>query len=69
MSGIYDQVQNPIPYSGFFATPDSTDEFAQYLQTFTGTERTIAITVAQMAFNLAHKLVESEILSKEVFCG
>jgi hypothetical protein len=67
MSGIYDAVQNPIPHSGFFATPESAEAFAEYLQSFTGSERTLAFTVAQMAFNLAHKLVEDEILSKEIF--
>jgi hypothetical protein len=39
----------------------------EYCQRFTGSERLIAITVATMALNLAHDVVEKEILSKEVF--
>jgi hypothetical protein len=38
-----------------------------YCQRFNGQERIIAITVATMALNLAHREVEDKILSKEVF--
>jgi hypothetical protein len=69
MSGIYDQVQNPIPKTGLFATPESYEQLMEYCQRFSGQERIIAITVATMALNLAHEVVEKEILSKEVFCG
>jgi hypothetical protein len=69
MSGIYDLVQNPIPKTGLFATLESLDQLMEYCQRFTGQERIIAITVATMALNLAHELVEDRILSKEVFCG
>lgn len=69
MSGIYDVVQNPIPKTGLFATPESLDQLMEYCQRFSGQERIIAITVATMALNLAHELVEDRILSKEVFCG
>jgi len=69
MSGIYDQVQNPIPKTGLFATPESYEQLMEYCQRFNGSERMIAITVATMALNLAHELVEERILSKEVFCG
>jgi len=69
MSGIYDQVQNPIPRSGLFATPESAEQLMEYCQRFNGNERLIAITVATMALNLAYELVEEKILSKEVFGG
>jgi len=66
---MYNVVENPIPKTGLFATPESLDQLMEYCQRFTGQERIIAITVATMALNLAHELVEDGILSKEVFCG
>jgi hypothetical protein len=63
---MYDTVKNPIPKTGLFATPESLDQLMEYCQRFTGQERIIAITVATMALNLGHKLVEDEILAKEV---
>jgi hypothetical protein len=66
---MYNIVNNPIPKTGLFATPESLDQLMEYCQRFTGQERIIAITVATMALNLAHELVEDGILSKEVFGG
>ena len=66
---MYDTVKNPIPKTGLFATPESLDQLMEYCQRFTGQERIIAITVATMALNLSHKLVEDEILSKDVFAS
>jgi hypothetical protein len=67
MSGIYDAVQNPIPRSGFYATPDSLEDLMAYIGSMSGPERAVAMTVAMMALNLSYELVESKILSKEVF--
>jgi hypothetical protein len=64
---MYDIVNNPIPKTGLFATPESLDQLMEYCQRFTGQERIIAITVATMALNLSHELVEQKILSKEIF--
>jgi hypothetical protein len=64
---MYDIVKNPIPKTGLFATPESLDQLMEYCQRFNGQERIIAITVATMALNLSHDLVEKNILSKEVF--
>ena len=64
---MYNVVNNPIPKTGLFATPESLDQLMEYCQRFNGQERIIAITVATMALNLAHELVEKDILSKEVF--
>jgi hypothetical protein len=66
---MYDIVTNPIPKTGLFVTPESFDALMEYCQRFTGQERMIAITVATMALNLAHDVVEKEILSKEVFAS
>jgi hypothetical protein len=64
---MYNVVENPIPKTGLFATPDSLEQLMEYCQRFNGQERIIAITVATMALNLAHELVENNILNKEVF--
>lgn len=57
-------VENPIPKTGLFATPASFDSLMEYCQRFNGQERMIAVTVATMALNLAHDVVEKELLSK-----
>jgi hypothetical protein len=64
---MYDIVTNPIPKTGFFATPDSYQDLINYLDNFSGSEKALAMTIACMSLNLAHKLVEEEILSKEIF--
>ena len=64
---MYNVVNNPIPKTGLFATPESLEQLMEYCQRFSGQERIIAITVATMALNLAHELVENNILNKEVF--
>jgi hypothetical protein len=51
---------NPIPRSGFFATPESVEDLMEYIQRFNGNERVVATTVAMMALNLAHSLVAKE---------
>ena len=51
-------MKNPIPRNGLFATPESPEQFAEYLMQFSGAERTVAFTAAQMAFNLAHQMIE-----------
>jgi len=64
---MYDIVTNPIPKTGFFATPDSYQDLMDYLDRFNGSEKALAMTIACMSLNLAHKLVEDKILNKEVF--
>ena len=64
---MYNIVNNPIPKTGLFATPESFEQLMDYCQRFNGQERIIAITVATMALNLAHREVDDKILSKEVF--
>jgi len=64
---MYNVVNNPIPKTGLFATPESLEQLMEYCQRFNGQERIIAITVATMALNLSHDLVENNILNKEVF--
>lgn len=64
---MYDIVQNPIPRTGFFATPETYQDLIDYIDRFNGSEKALAMTIACMSLNLAHKLVDDKILSKEVF--
>jgi hypothetical protein len=50
-------MKNPIPTTGFVATPDSLDELMAYCERFSGQEKAIAMLVATMTLNLAHKMV------------
>ena len=49
---------NPIPYTGIFATPANSTELMEWITNHTGAERTVAMTAACMALNLAYTLVE-----------
>lgn len=49
---------NPIPKTGFFATPESYQELINYIDRFNGSEKALAMTIACMSLNLAHQLVE-----------
>ena len=53
-------MHNPIPRSGFFATPESVEALMDYIQRFNGSERVVATTAAMMALNLAHSIVAKE---------
>jgi hypothetical protein len=64
---MYDVVKNPIPKSKLFATPATEQDLFNRLEQLTGAERALAFQIAMMTFNLCNKLVEDEILSKEVF--
>jgi hypothetical protein len=54
-------IVNTIPTSWFFATPNTVQELMDYIENFNGSERVIATTVALMALNLAHKLMNEQI--------
>jgi cell division protein FtsL len=64
---MYDIVKNPIQKNNFFATPESLQALEDQIMKFTGQERMIAMVSAMMALNLAHDIIEREILTKEVF--
>ena len=64
---MYDIVQNPIPRTGFFATPETYQDLIDYIDRVNGSEKALAMTIACMSLNLAHRLVNDQILSKEVF--
>ena len=63
---MYDTVQNPIPRSGFFATP-TLEQISNQIEGFPEKEKAQLYLVMQLTLNACHKLVEDEILSKEIF--
>jgi len=64
---MYNIVNNPIPTSKLFVTPEDEQDLYNRLEQFTGQEKAIAFQVAMLTFNLCNKLVEEKILSKEIF--
>jgi len=53
-------MKNPIAKNEMFATPANAEDF-YYLTQFSGSERVIAITVAQMALNFASAAFDTTI--------
>ena len=66
---MYDIVNNPIPKSRLFVTPEDENDLYERIEQLTGAEKALAYQIAMMTFNLCNKLVEDEILSKEIFCS
>ena len=60
-------VENPIPRSGLFITPNSLEDVLHFIQAMPATEQAQAMTAVQFALNWAHKEVEDKILSREIF--
>ena len=63
---MYDTVQNPIPRSGLFATK-TLGELQEYVEMMNAKEKAQAYLIMKLTLNACHKLVDDEILSKEVF--
>jgi len=63
---MYDIVQNPIPRSGLFATP-TLEQISDQIEGFPAEQKAQLYLVMQLTLNACNKLVEDEILSKEIF--
>lgn len=63
---MYDICPNPIPRSGFFATP-TLEQISDQIEGFPAEQKAQLYLVMQLTLNACHKLVEEEILSKEIF--
>jgi len=63
---MYNIVENPIPKSNLFATP-SLEEVQKFIQGLPSKEQANASLVLMFTLNACNKLVEDEILSKDVF--
>jgi len=63
---MYDTGKNPIPRSGMWAT-HSLEDLQASLQKLSGAERALASHFVMLTLNACNKVVEDEILSKEIF--
>lgn len=50
---------SPIPHNGLFDTPTSPEDLINWCMLHSGAERTVALTAAFMAMNMAHHLVRA----------
>ena len=64
---MYNVVNNPIPTSKLFVTPRDEQDLFNRIEQLSGAEKALAFQIAMMTFNLCNQLVETEILSKEIF--
>jgi hypothetical protein len=65
---MYNVVNNPIPRSGLFTTL-TLEEIQTFISGMPRKEQANAHLVLMLTLNACNKLVEDNILSKEVFCG
>jgi hypothetical protein len=65
---MYNIVNNPIPRSGFFATPTLEDLQAR-IEQLPASQKALVYTYVMQTLNACNQLVEDEILSKEIFAG
>ena len=63
---MYDIVQNPIPRNGFFATP-TLEQISDQIENFPAEQKAQLYLVLMMTLNACNKLVQDEILSKDIF--
>jgi hypothetical protein len=63
---MYDIVQNPIPKSNLFTTP-TLEEVQKFISALPSKEQANAQMLFMFTLNACNKLVEDEILSKEIF--
>ena len=64
---MYDIVQNPIPCSGLWVTPESMDQLYDMVDQYTGEQKALAMHIMMLTLNACNKSVEDNILSKEIF--
>jgi len=63
---MYNVVENPIPYSGLFTEP-TLAEIQDFIDRLPKTQRANAYMVMMYTLNRCHRLVEDNILNKEIF--
>ena len=63
---MYDTVQNPIPKSDLFTSP-SLAQIQDFISKLPSKEQANANLVFMFTLNSCNRIVEEEILSKEVF--
>jgi hypothetical protein len=65
---MYNIVENPIPKSNLFVTP-SLEEIQKFISTMPSKEQANMQMLFMFTLNACNKLVEDEILSKEIFAS
>jgi len=63
---MYNTATNPIPKSNLFTTP-TLEEIQKFISTLPSKEQANAQMLFIFTLNACNKLVEDEILSKEIF--
>ena len=66
---MYDIVTNPIIRSSLFCTPNSYEVLNKMILSLPAKERALAFKISVLTSNLCHKLVNDEILSKDIFAS
>ena len=64
---MYDVVVNPIIRSSFFPTPLSYEDLNKIILSLPKKDQALAFRISMLTSNLCNKLVEDEILSKDIF--
>jgi len=63
---MYNVVQNPIPKNGFFTSP-TLAEIQEFIERLPKSHRANAHMVMMYTLNRCHRLVEDNILNREIF--
>jgi hypothetical protein len=54
-------MKNPLFSSSLFDTPESFEDLQNYIEMYSGQDKSFAYVVSMLTLNLCHKLVEQEI--------
>ena len=66
---MYDIVTNPIIRSSLYITPVSYADLDQIIKSLPEEEQALAYRISMLTSNLCNKLVNDEILSKDIFAS
>ena len=66
---MYDVVVNPIIRSSFFPTPLSYEDLNKIILSLPKKDQALAFRISMLTSNLCNKLVDDEILSKDIFAS
>jgi hypothetical protein len=66
---MYDVAVNPIIRSSLFFTPVSYEALDKIIKSLPKEDQALAYRISMLTNNLCHKLVNDEILSKDIFAS
>jgi len=64
---MYNIANNPIPFNGFFYTPETFAQLQERIEQLPPKEKALVYTFVSQAMNLCYKEVEDKILSRDIF--